>query len=94
MQPYIEIDYADGTSWISDQSDNQHETETQDSRGTYILNTNTKKFHYPDGSSVNDTKEKNKEVFIGNREELIEIGYLPCGRCKPYRYKVEKRGRK
>ena len=83
MQPYIEIDYADGTSWISEQSDVQPEAETQDSKITYILNTNTKKFHYPDCSSVNDMKEKNKEVFTGSREELIEMGYFPCGRCKP-----------
>ena len=83
VQPCIEIDYADGTSWISDQSDNQLETETQDSKVTYILNTNTKKFHYPDCSSVNDMKEKNKEVFIGIREDVIQLGYSPCGRCKP-----------
>ena len=83
VQPSIEIDYADGTSWISDQSDNQLKTDTQDSRVSYILNTNTKKFHYPDCSSVNDMKEKNKEVFTGSREELIEMGYFPCGRCKP-----------
>ena len=83
VQPYIEIDYADGTSWISGQSDKQLETETLNSKVTYILNTNTKKFHYPDCSSVNDMKEKNKEVFTGSREELIEMGYLPCGRCKP-----------
>ena len=83
VQPYIKIDYADGTSWISEQFDKQLETETQNSKVTYILNTNTKKFHYPDCSSVNDMKEKNKEVFTGSREELIEMGYLPCGRCKP-----------
>ncbi|MBU5474244.1 DNA/RNA non-specific endonuclease [Roseburia sp. MSJ-14] len=83
VQPYIEIDYADGTSWISDQSDKQLETETQNSKVNYILNTNTKKFHYPDCSSVNDMKEKNKEAFTGSREEVIEMGYSPCGRCKP-----------
>ena len=83
VQPYIEIDYADGTSWISDQSDNQLETETQDSKVAYILNTHTKKFHYPDCSSVNDMKEKNKEAFTGSREELIEMGYSPCGKCNP-----------
>ena len=83
VQPYIEIDYADGTSWISEQSDVQSESDTQDRKITFILNTNTKKFHYPDCSSVNDIKEENKEVFTGSREELIEMGYLPCGRCKP-----------
>lgn len=50
---------------------------------TYILNTNTKKFHYPDCGSVADMKEKNKQEYTGSREELIAEGYSPCGRCKP-----------
>lgn len=49
----------------------------------YILNTNTKKFHYPSCSSVDQMKEKNKAYFTGTREECIEMGYDPCGRCKP-----------
>ena len=49
----------------------------------YILNTNTKKFHYPTCSSVNDMKEKNKQEFFGTRDEAIANGYSPCGRCKP-----------
>jgi len=50
---------------------------------TYILNTNTKRFHYPYCDSVNDMKEKNKEEFYGTRDEAIELGYKPCGVCKP-----------
>ncbi len=50
---------------------------------TYILNTNTHKFHYPDCSSVSDMKEKNKKVFTGTREEAIAQGYVPCKRCNP-----------
>ncbi|MBQ1839381.1 MAG: hypothetical protein II127_07165, partial [Ruminococcus sp.] len=50
---------------------------------TYILNTNSKKFHRPNCSSVLDLKEKNKLEFVGSREEVIEMGYSPCGRCKP-----------
>ena len=85
VQPYIEIDYADGTRWISDQSDNQleTETETQDNKVTYILNTNTKKFHYPDCPSVEDMKKKNKKLFTGSCDDAIELGYSPCGKCKP-----------
>ena len=49
----------------------------------YILNTNTKKFHHPTCSSVNDMKEKNKQEFFGTRDEAISNGYSPCGRCKP-----------
>ena len=50
---------------------------------TYILNTNTKKFHYPWCSSVNQMKEKNKRVFTGTRDNVISQGYSPCGRCSP-----------
>jgi len=49
----------------------------------YILNTNTGKFHRPSCSSVEDMKEKNKQFFSGNREEVIKQGYVPCKRCNP-----------
>lgn len=49
----------------------------------YILNTNTMKFHYPSCSSVDDMKEKNKQVFTGNRDDVISQGYIPCKRCNP-----------
>ena len=50
---------------------------------TYILNTNTKKFHLPSCSSVQDMKDKNKQEFYGSRDEAISRGYDPCGRCHP-----------
>lgn len=49
---------------------------------TYILNKNTKKFHYPTCSSVSDMKEKNKVYFTGTRDE-IPAGYVACKKCKP-----------
>lgn len=58
-------------------------TRSEASQADYILNTNTKKFHYPTCSSVNDMKEKNKQEFFGTRDEAISNGYFPCGRCKP-----------
>ena len=50
---------------------------------TYILNTNTKKFHLPECSSVKQIQEGNKKEFHGTRNELTEQGYSPCGQCKP-----------
>ena len=50
---------------------------------TYVLNTNTMKFHYPTCSSVDDMKEKNKQIYTGSREEIINMGYVPCKRCNP-----------
>lgn len=49
----------------------------------YILNINTKKFHYPRCSSVGQMSEKNKKVTNLSREEVISQGYNPCGNCKP-----------
>ncbi|MDO4619040.1 MAG: MBL fold metallo-hydrolase [Lachnospiraceae bacterium] len=53
------------------------------SEQTYILNTNTRKFHYPDCRSVKQMKDHNKQEFTGTREELLEMGYESCGNCMP-----------
>lgn len=50
---------------------------------TYILNTNSRKFHLPDCSSVEEIALSNREESTQSREELIDAGYAPCGRCKP-----------
>lgn len=50
---------------------------------TYVLNTNTKRFHLPTCDSVIEMKTKNREYYYGGRDEIIEAGYVPCGRCKP-----------
>lgn len=60
------------------EADSKVTTET-----TYILNTNTKKFHYPTCNSVNEMAEKNKQVYSGSRDEIITMGYVPCKRCNP-----------
>ena len=50
---------------------------------SYVINTNTGKFHYPSCSSVRQMKEKNKWYFTGTRAEVINMGYSPCGNCHP-----------
>lgn len=50
---------------------------------TYVLNTNTHKFHDPDCSSVSQMKEKNKRIVTESRDQIIADGYDPCGRCHP-----------
>ena len=50
---------------------------------TYVLNTNTHKFHDPDCSSVSQMKEKNKKIVTESRNQIIAEGYDPCGRCHP-----------
>ena len=50
---------------------------------TYVLNRNTKKFHYPTCKSASTIKDKNKGYHTGTREDLIAEGYSPCGNCHP-----------
>ena len=50
---------------------------------TYVLNTNTMKFHYEYCPGVRDMKDKNKDTFRGTRSEVMEKGFSPCGRCTP-----------
>lgn len=61
-----------------------NDTEGTEQQGThYVLNTNTKKFHYPNCASAKKISEKNKKDYYGTREELISMGYSPCGNCDP-----------
>lgn len=57
-------------------------TENENTK-TYVLNTNTNKFHYTYCRSVDQMKEKNKRSFTGTRNDVISMGYSPCGNCKP-----------
>ena len=49
----------------------------------YVLNTNSKKFHIPSCSSVDQMSPKNREDVEDTRENLIANGYDPCKRCNP-----------
>lgn len=99
VQSGIIIDYATGNSELDttyeiDQEENQEkvddknqdktkEIQNSNTKSTYILNDNTKKFHKPNCSSVKRMNEENKKEWIGERETLIEQGYAPCGNCNP-----------
>ncbi|MBQ9265323.1 MAG: hypothetical protein IJ189_14100 [Clostridia bacterium] len=50
---------------------------------TYILNTNTKKFHLQSCRSVRQMKNKNKKTYTGTRQQVINMGYVPCKNCSP-----------
>lgn len=88
-QPGIEIDYATGESRLMEEDSGIASQEVvnpskEDSNEqAYVLNTNTKRFHLPTCSSVDDMKEKNKKEVTCSREELITDGYVPCQRCNP-----------
>lgn len=50
---------------------------------TYMLNTNTMKFHKMSCSAINSMNEENKLEYTGTRDEVIAMGYDACGICKP-----------
>ena len=73
-----------GTQQAAVQTESVKETSAPVSTGTeYILNTNTKKFHYPSCSSVKQMKASNKKEYTGSRDDLIVQGYDPCKKCNP-----------
>lgn len=73
-----------GTQQAAVQTESVKETSASVSTGTeYILNTNTKKFHYPSCSSVKQMKASNKKEYTGSRDDLIAQGYDPCKKCNP-----------
>lgn len=97
VQPGVVIDYATGNSSAEQQEvvpdtpqDNGNNNVNQNNNaggsgggGTYIINTNTGKFHYPSCSSVNQMNDSNKQEYNGSRDDLIAQGYEPCKRCNP-----------
>ena len=53
------------------------------STNKYVLNTNTKKFHYASCSSVKTIKNQHRKDYTGSRANVIAMGYTPCKRCNP-----------
>ena len=82
VQPGVEINYATGENWLTGEVPNNTTSEDNQSI-TYILNTNSKKFHLPTCSACDKISAKNRGEFTGTRQELIDQGYEPCGSCKP-----------
>lgn len=82
-QPGITIDYATGDNWLSDTAANETAAADADAEGSYLLNTNSKKFHKPDCSGAKDMNPKNRKEYTGSRKQLIDEGYTPCKTCNP-----------
>lgn len=84
-QPGIAIDYATGSSHADDSVAESGSQTVSDSANvqTYVLNTNTKKFHKESCSSAKSMEASNRKTYTGSRHELIDMGYEACGVCKP-----------
>lgn len=55
----------------------------QPQTSSYVVNTNTGKFHSPSCRDVNKIKPENYWAYDGTRDDLINQGYSPCGHCNP-----------
>jgi len=85
-QPGVTINYADGTSKITEDESTEGSGKSQtvpeaSAKAEYVINTNNQKIHLPDCSSVKTMKEKNKKTVKATLKELIQQGYTPCGTC-------------
>lgn len=84
--PLPDVSGAAGAAAASDgEASAKGATGSDEGKGTaeYVLNTNSKKFHRPDCSSVDQMSAKNREGVEDTRENLIARGYDPCKRCNP-----------
>lgn len=77
VQPGVSIDYATGDNCAVPADGTPTASET------YVLNTNSKKFHTPGCGSVANISANNRQEFTGSRDDLISQGYTPCGSCNP-----------
>lgn len=82
VQPGILIDYQTGDSRLAPEEE-ETETVSEPAELAFVLNTNTHKFHDPGCSSVGDIAAENRQDYTGTRQQLLDEGYTPCGRCKP-----------
>lgn len=71
--------WQSGEQTESDRENSDNVTE----QTTYVLNTNTKKFHRETCGSVSQIKEENFQKVQMSREELEQSGYSPCKNCNP-----------
>ena len=89
VQPNIDIDYETGDSQLDKEAATTESGEDSSagsgdaSESTYILNTNTKRYHLEGCRSLSQMKNKNKRTFHGSKKKLKEMGYAPCGNCNP-----------
>lgn len=106
VQPGVEIDYATGESWLSEEkkeeqkpngsspelphsqltqpgASNQTQAKPQDETSGYVLNVKTGRFHLPECSGAKSMNSNNRKDLNNDREELLSVGYIPCGQCNP-----------
>ncbi len=72
-----------GNNGNADNFNTYDNSDQQKTEASYVLNTNSRKFHYPSCNDVKKIAPQNYETFEGTRDEAINAGYSPCGHCNP-----------
>ncbi len=92
VQPGIVINYATGESHLASAppttsappaTSAPSEEELSEPLLTYIVNSNTMKFHKEDCPHASSISDANRDVYVQRRSYLIRMGFDPCGSCKP-----------
>ena len=84
VQPGVDIDYATGDNRLAERAESGASGADQHAEiADYVINVNTRKFHLPECTAVEDIAEKNKQLFTGSCDDLIEQGLAPCKKCNP-----------
>jgi DNA-entry nuclease len=76
VQPGVIIDYKTGESKVDEEYFNKDAE-------SFVLNTNSKRFHKPTCSDAASMKAENRQEVFTARELLTAQGYKPCGSCDP-----------
>lgn len=76
VQPGVIIDYKTGESALLDAPDTEIES-------GFVVNISSKKFHKPSCKNAATISDKNRKIYSGSRDSLINNGYSPCGACNP-----------
>ena len=82
-EPGVAINYENGDNCEDVTAPLFTEEELSQIAEDYVLNTSSKKIHYPQCSGAKTMSEKNRQEYHGKLQELKEKGYSPCGICNP-----------
>lgn len=83
-EPGVLIDYATGENYEDIYTPQYPKKDSSlQEKSNYVLNTSSKKIHLPDCSGAQSMSEKNKEVYYGLKQDLLNQGFTTCGSCNP-----------
>ena len=54
-----------------------------DAEPAFVLNPSSQRFHRPDCVWAGRIDPKNQIEYAGDRQILVDVGYLPCYYCDP-----------